>query len=78
MKARPISIGFPSGKLKMTLWGGTEDKETFPIMGTNTNQPYCKAYGIRYNLTETEIKNMKALQALFKEDQKRCEITDGG
>ncbi len=71
MKARPISIGFPSGKLKMTLWEGTEDQETFPIMGANTKCPYCKAYGIRYDLTETEIRNMKALQSLLWEDQKR-------
>lgn len=54
--SRPISMGFPSGKLKMTLWEGTEDEQSFQIFGMKTGKPYVKAYGVRYNLTEEEYK----------------------
>ncbi len=64
-KARTIVMGYPSGKLKITLWGGTEDEQTFPIIGAQTDHPYCRAYGIRYDLTKQEIVNMKALQGLL-------------
>ena len=52
---RPISIGFPSGKIKMTLWEGTEDEESFPVKGVKRGKPYVQAYGIKYELTEEEV-----------------------
>ncbi|MBQ2856694.1 MAG: hypothetical protein IJE78_06160 [Bacteroidaceae bacterium] len=65
LDARPIRIGYPSGKLKMTLWAGTEDEESFPIVGLNTSSPYCVAYGTKYYLTEDEIKIAKDFKSLL-------------
>lgn len=28
---RPIGVGVPSGKVKMTLWQGTEDEQSFEV-----------------------------------------------
>ena len=65
-RSRPISVGFPSGKLKMTLWEGTEDEEAFRIYAIKTDKPYVKAYGVRYELTVEEIKIARQMQkALF-------------
>lgn len=53
---RTISIGFPSGKVKMTLWEGTEDEESFPVKSLKRGTPYVMAYGIKYELTEKETR----------------------
>lgn len=57
---RPISIGFPSGKVKMTLWEGTEDEESFPVKGVKQGNPYVQAYGIKHELTEEEVNFIRA------------------
>lgn len=54
---RTISIGFPSMKPKLTLWGGTGDEEKFVIRGI-TKKPYVWAYGVKYPLTSQEIRVM--------------------
>ena len=51
---RPISIGVPSGVVKLTLWSGTEDEESFAISFPKRGRPYVKAYGMKYELTEEE------------------------
>lgn len=56
---RPISVSFPSGKVKMTLWRGTEDEEAFEVRATKT-RPYVLAYGKKYFLTDEEIRFMQA------------------
>ena len=63
MKQRPISIGVPSGKLMMLMWEGTEDQESFPIKGIKT-KPYVTAYGVKYYLTDAEVKTMNQLMNL--------------
>ena len=57
---RSVSIGFPSGKAKLTLWEGTEDQENFPIKAMTKN-PYVLAYGIKYYLTEEEKQYVKSM-----------------
>lgn len=59
---RTIKIGIPSGKAKMTLWEGTEDEESFEIKSSKHNIPYVIAYGIKYELTEDEIKYLRFIQ----------------
>ena len=51
---RHISIGFPSGKVKMTLWEDTEDEQSFPVKSLKRGKPYVIAYGVKYELTEEE------------------------
>lgn len=67
VKDRPISIEMYSRKLKLTLWAGTEDEEKFPIKSVKKGNPYVMAYGIRYELTDSEIRTMKMLQGLASE-----------
>lgn len=64
--ARPISIGYPSGKLKMVMWAGTEDAESFPIISPNSAKPYVRAYGVKHYLTEEETQQVHTLLKLIK------------
>lgn len=63
---RPISIGFPSGQVKMTLWADTENEESFPVKCLKCGKPYVKAYGIKYELTEEEVNFIRAVLGLQK------------
>lgn len=56
---RNIKIAIPSGKAKMTLWANTEDEESFEIKSLKSNKPYVMAYGVKYELTEEEIKYLR-------------------
>ena len=62
-RSRPISVGFPSGRIKMALWDGTEDEESFFVHGLKTKTPYVKAYGVVYYLTEDETKTALQLRS---------------
>lgn len=64
---RTITIGYPSGVIKVTLWEGTDDQESFPVIYPNSDKPYVKAYGKKYYLTEDEIRKLKDLQKLVRE-----------
>lgn len=66
---RNISVGFPSGKAKMTLWQGTEDEESFIIKSVNKN-PYVVAYGIKYELTEDEVHYLKQITDVINRQRK--------
>lgn len=59
---RKITVGVPSGKAKMTLWEGTEDQESFEIKSLKRGTPYIMAYGIKYELTEEEVKHFRTIQ----------------
>ena len=61
---RNIKISIPTGKAKMTLWQGTEDEESFEIKSTKRNIPYVIAYGVKYELTEDEIKYLRFIQEI--------------
>lgn len=58
-----ISIGIPSGKLKMALFEGTEDERYFDIKSLKRGIPYVLAYGVKYELTKDEIKYLRVLQS---------------
>lgn len=67
---RSISIGFPSGKAKLTLWENTEDAESFIVHGIKSDKPYVTAYNIKYYLTDDEKQYLKSLRksmGYFKE-----------
>lgn len=57
---RPISIRFPSGKVHMTMWAGTDDAEAFTVQSLKRGKPYVKAYGVKYELTEKEAEFARA------------------
>lgn len=59
---RSIRIGVPSGTAKLVLWEGTEEEESFEIKSAKRGVPYVMAYGIRYELTEEEIKQLRLMQ----------------
>lgn len=63
---RPISIGFPSGQVKMTLWEGTEEEESFPVRFVKRGKPYVKSCGVKYELTEEEVNFIRAVLGLQK------------
>ena len=67
MKSRQIKLSFPTGKLKMTLWGGTEDERDFTIKSSKS-RPYVVAYGKKYYLTNKEIVNMNKLIDFYWEN----------
>ena len=71
MIMRTIKISIPSGKAKMTLWEGTEDEERFEIKSIKRNIPYVIAYGVKYELTEEEIKYLRFIQEVTS-----CVFTD--
>ena len=62
---RSIRMGVPSGKLKMTLFEGTEYEETFDIKSLRRGVPYVTAYGTKYYLTTEEIQAAKKLLQLI-------------
>ena len=62
---RSIRMGVPSGKLKMTLFEGTEDEETFEIKSLRRGVPYVTDYGTKYYLTNEEIQAAKKLLQLI-------------
>lgn len=63
--SRSISVGFPTGKVKLTLWAGTVDEETFEVKSLKRGNPYVLAYGVKHYLTEQEIRIARQLAGLF-------------
>ena len=61
---RSIKISIPSGKAKLVLWQGTEEEETFEIKSAKHGIPYVIAYGVRYELTEEEITQLRLMQKI--------------
>lgn len=59
---RSIRVSVPSGKAKMVMWEGTEDEEVFEIKSPLQGTPYIMAYGVKYELTEEEINNLRYMQ----------------
>lgn len=67
---RHISVGFPSGQVKMTLWEDTEDEESFAVRGIKSGKPYVMAYGIKYELTKEEAKFINSVTGLKNRSRK--------
>ena len=63
-KMRSIRMGFPSGKVKMVMFEGTEDEEAFEVKSLQRGTPYIVAYGIKYYLSKEEIQMVKKLLQL--------------
>lgn len=61
---RGIKINMPSGKAKMTLWANTEDEADFEIKSLKRGTPYVIAHGIRYDLTDEEIRYLRNMQKI--------------
>lgn len=59
---RSIRVGVPSGNAKMVLWEGTDEEESFEIKSLKRGTPYVIAYGVKYELTEEEIKHLRYMQ----------------
>ena len=59
---RKIRVGLPSGKAKMVMWEGTENEESFEIKSLKRGIPYIMAYGVKYELTEEEINQLRMMQ----------------
>lgn len=62
---RKISVGVPSGTVKMTLWEGTEDEESFPVKSLKRDRPYVMAYGVKYELTKEEARLARDMAGLI-------------
>ena len=58
---RSIKVGVPSGNAKMVLWEGTEDENSFEIKSLQRGTPYVIAYGVKYELTDEEIKHLRMM-----------------
>ena len=63
-KMRSIRMGFPSGKVKMVMFEGTEDEEAFEVKSLQRGTPYILAYGTKYYLSNEEIQMAKKLLQL--------------
>lgn len=62
---RPINMGFPSGKMTLVLYSGTEDEEKTPIYGIRTDRPYVRINGRRDYLSADEIGLLRRLTCTF-------------
>lgn len=61
---RPISIGFPSGRITLVLYSGTEDEKKTPIYGIKTDRPYVRINDQRDYLTDEEVYLLRRLAGL--------------
>ena len=62
---RPINIGFPSCRITLVLYSGTEDEKKTPIYGIRTDRPYVRINGKRDYLTADEIGLLRRLTYTF-------------
>ena len=62
---RPINIGFPSCRITLVLYSGTEDEKKTPIYGIKTDRPYVRINGQRDYLTDEEIYLLRRLMGIY-------------
>lgn len=62
---RPISIGFPSGKMTLVLYSGTEDEKKATIYGIRTDRPYVRINGKRDYLTDQEVYLLRKIHRIY-------------
>ena len=58
---RSVRVTFPSLAVKLTLWEGTDDEESFVVKSLKRGKPYVLAYGVKYYLTDKEIQFAKSM-----------------
>ena len=61
---RTITI-LHDGRVKLTLWAGTEDEETFAVKSLKRGNPYVLAYGVKHYLTEQETRVARQLSGIY-------------
>lgn len=61
---RSIRVTFPSRAVKLTLWEGTDDEESFVVKSLKRGKPYAIAYGVKYYLTDGEIQFVKSMLSI--------------
>lgn len=49
----------------MTLWEDTDDAEAFEVKALKSGKPYVKAYGVKYYLTDEEIRFIDTVLKTF-------------
>jgi hypothetical protein len=48
-------------RVKMKLWEGTEDEQSFEVKSLKRGTPYVEAYGVKHELTKEEIQFIRAI-----------------
>ena len=66
---RPINVGFPSGKITLVLYSGTEDEKKSTIYGIKTDRPYVRINGQHDYLTDEEVYLLRRLMGFTGEKQ---------
>ena len=67
---RPINVSFPSGKMTLVIYSGTEDEEKTPIYGIRTDRPYVRINGQRDYLTDQEVYLLRKLRRIYTGETK--------
>ena len=67
---RPINVSFPSGKMTLVLYAGTEDEEKTRIYGAKTDHPYVRINGRRDYLTDQEVYLLRKLRRIYTGETK--------
>lgn len=62
---RPINVSFPSCKMTLVIYSGTEYEKKAHIYGVRTDSPYVRINGKRDYLTVEEICLLKRLTPIF-------------
>ena len=63
---RPINVSFPSGKMTLVLYAGTEDEEKTRIYGAKTDHPYVRINGQRDYLNDRETVLLRRLRRIWR------------
>lgn len=63
---RSIRVGIPSGKIKMVMFEGTEDEESYVVKSLKRGTPYIVACGTKYYLSKEETDAAKKLLKLIE------------
>ena len=62
---RPINVSFPSGKITLVLYSGTEDEKKAIIYGIKTDRPYVRINGRRDYLTDQEVHLLRKIHRIY-------------
>ena len=62
---RPINVSFPSGKITLVIYFGTEAEKKATIYGIRTDRPYVRINGKRDYLTDEETGLLRRLTCTF-------------
>lgn len=63
-KKRNVVRSFPSGILKLELFGGTDDAVRVRIFKADSEKPFARYCGKTYYLSPEEVKDLRMLQSV--------------